>query len=86
MACKTETQIETMNGETDKRIRLLETLISKTSDSPLITDKLKNDSSKKELVLQLQSQGWTIDDIAKTLGLSLGEVDFILDLELSKKR
>lgn len=83
---RAETQIENMNNETDKRIRLFESLMSKTGESPLITEKMKNESSKKETVLHLQSLGWTIDDIAKTLGLSLGEVDFILDLELSKKK
>nr|HPO48990.1 hypothetical protein [Spirochaetota bacterium] len=83
---RAETQIENMNYETDKRIRLLESLISKTGESPIITERMKSETSKKETVLLLQSQGWTIDDIAKTLGLSLGEVDFILDMELSKKR
>jgi len=83
---KAETQIENMHGESDKRIKLLESLISKTGDSGIIKEKMKNDNSKKEVVLQLQSQGWTIDDIAKTLNLSVGEVEFILDLELSRKR
>ena len=34
--------------------------------------------------MQLKNQGWTIDDIAKTLNLSVGEVEFILDLEFHK--
>ncbi|MCG8568943.1 MAG: hypothetical protein MJB14_02280, partial [Spirochaetes bacterium] len=83
---RAETQIENLNYETDKRIRLLESLATKTVESPVIKERMKDDASRKELIMQLQSQGWTIDDIAKTLNLSIGEVEFILDLELSKKR
>jgi prefoldin subunit 5 len=83
---RAESQIEKMNNESEKKIKLLESLINKTGDSPLIKERTKDDASRKNLVLQLQSQGWTVDDIAKTLNLSVGEVEFILDLEVSKRK
>jgi len=78
---KAETNIENLNADTDKRIKLIESLLSKASQSPGIQNKLKDDNSKKEVVLQLSAQGWSIDDIAKNLSLSVGEVELILDLE-----
>jgi len=78
---KAETNIENLNVDTDKRIKLIESLLSKASQSPGIQNKLKDDNSKKEVVLQLSAQGWSIDDIAKNLSLSVGEVELILDLE-----
>ncbi|HNZ26229.1 MAG TPA: hypothetical protein PLG34_08385 [Spirochaetota bacterium] len=83
---KAETNIENMNNETDKKIKLLESLMSKSAESPLLKEIMKDDFEKKEIVLQLQSQGWTIDDIAKNLELSVGEVELILDLEYPRKR
>lgn len=81
---KAETQIENLNQETDKRIRLLESLFEKVPQSKIVKEKIKDEGNKKETVAQLRSQGWTIDDIAKTLDLSVGEVEFILDLEFHK--
>jgi hypothetical protein len=81
---KAETQIENLNHDTDKRIKLLEGLINKIPESKVIGEKLKDEKSKNELVTQLRTQGWVIDDIAKTLNLSVGEVEFILDLEVHK--
>jgi chromosome segregation ATPase len=83
---RAETQIEKMNTESERKIKLLESLINKTGESPLIKERTRDDSSRRDLVLQLQSQGWTVDDIAKTLNLSVGEVEFILDLEVSKRK
>ena len=47
---------------------------------------MEDDNTKKETVLKLKKQGWTIDEISKTLNLSVGEVEFILDLEHSKTK
>jgi hypothetical protein len=81
---KAETQIENMNVDADKRIKLLDSLINKSPEAKIVKEKLKDENSKKEVIIQLKNQGWTIDDIAKTLNLSVGEVEFILDLELNK--
>jgi len=84
---KAETQIENLNYETDKRIKTLEAINS----SPVESGKKSGgqgiqEDSKRKMVIQLKSQGWTIDDIAKTSGLSIGEVEFILDLEISSNK
>ena len=81
---KAETQIENLNHDTDKKIKLLESLLSEPADNKIVKDKMKDDHSKKDTVLKLKKQGWTIDEISKTLNLSMGEVEFILDLEHNK--
>jgi len=83
---KAETQIVNLNHDTDKKIKLLQSLLSNSSKSTIVQDKMNNDDSKREVILKLKKQGWTIDEIAKSLDLSIGEVEFILDLEHSKVR
>lgn len=78
---KAETQIVNLNNETDKRIKLLESLFDRSPESKVVKNSLKDDTSKKDAVMKLKNHGWTIDDIAKNLNLSIGEVEFILDLE-----
>ena len=81
---KAETQIVNLNQDTDKKIKILETLLNNSSKSSVIKNKLDDEGVKKETVLKLRKQGWTIDEISKTLNLSAGEVEFILDLEHNK--
>jgi uncharacterized phage infection (PIP) family protein YhgE len=83
---KAETQIVNLNQDTDKKIKMLESLLAESSETVVGKNKNHDDSSKKDTVLKLKKQGWTIDEISKSLNLSMGEVEFILDLEQSKKR
>ncbi len=85
---KSETEIENMNRETDNRIRLLESLLDKASleNQNPIKEQLKDDGNKKKTILQLKEQGWVIDDIAKTLNVSIGEVEFVLNLGIGNAR
>ncbi len=84
---KAETQIENLNYETDKRIKTLEAINSSPVESAKKSGgQLIQEDSKRKMVIQLKSQGWAIDDIAKTSGLSIGEVEFILDLEISSNK
>jgi DNA repair exonuclease SbcCD ATPase subunit len=78
---KAETQIVNLNQDTEKKIKLLESLLADTRESSVIKNKIGDETSKKETVIKLKKQGWTIDEISKTLNLSAGEVEFILDLE-----
>ena len=78
---KAETHLENLNYETDKRIKTLETL--KELENQEEKNETKNQDQKKVMVKQLNSQGWSIDEIAKTAGLSIGEVEFILDLNFN---
>jgi len=59
-------------------------LFDRVPESKVVREKMKDEGSKKDVVIQLKNQGWAIDEIAKTLNLSVGEVEFILDLEFHK--
>ena len=85
---KSESEIENMNRETDNRIRLLESLLDKASVESENYNSIKEQfkSDKKKPVLQLKEQGYTIDDIAKMLNLSIGEVEFVLNLDGSIRK
>ncbi|HOV15311.1 MAG TPA: hypothetical protein PK771_13580, partial [Spirochaetota bacterium] len=61
-----------------------EGLFDRVPESKVVREKMKDEGSKKDVVIQLKNQGWAIDEIAKTLNLSVGEVEFILDLEFHK--
>ncbi len=80
---KAETQMVNLSSDTDKKIKLLQSLVTSGTEKT-VKGKISNDQTKKDTVLKLKKQGWTLDEIAKTLNLSIGEVEFILDLEHSK--
>lgn len=82
---KAQTQMENLNAATDKKIKILESLVENEGVKKDTASSIKGDDSLKESVIKLKKQGWAIDDIAKTLNLSIGEVEFILDLEMNAK-
>jgi len=84
---KTEARLSSLNEESEKKIKVMDGLINKNnSSSSNKKDNVVDDGSKKSVILQLKSQGWTIDEIARSIGLSVGEVEFILDFDIARKK
>ncbi|HBD92534.1 MAG TPA: hypothetical protein DC057_00005, partial [Spirochaetia bacterium] len=81
---KAQTQIENLNSASDKKIKALESL--NKSSSEVDTAEHYGEESVKESVIRLKKQGWAIDDIAKTLNRSIGEIELILDLETTHRK
>ena len=68
-------------AEADKKIRLCEALTDKAEEE--FSDNISDDEEKKhDAVMRLFDQGWSIEEIAKTLRLSVGEVEMIRDLNM----
>lgn len=86
---KAQTQIENLNAASDKKIKSLEALlnVSEQGNGNKRAEKtVSGEDNVKESVIKLSRQGWAIDDIAKALNLSTGEVEFIIDLEFNVKK
>ena len=82
---KAQTQLENLNHETDAKIKLLKALQPAKGEGLGNAKNLNNeDKTLRESIVQLRKQGWSIDEIAKTMNKSIGEVELILDLELSE--
>ena len=76
---RAETRLEDLNKEIQDQVKLVGNVLkeeggvsSRTKGAPTI--------STRENVIKLARQGWKVDEIAKAVKLSRGEVELILDL------
>ncbi|MDC7225251.1 MAG: hypothetical protein PQJ61_00645 [Spirochaetales bacterium] len=78
----TETRLEEVNKQAEEQVRLLGTLV-KGSES-----KVKGGGAPpheiRDVVIKLARQGWTVEQIAKSIQRSRGEVELILELQPKK--
>lgn len=77
---KNQTRVDNLNQEAEKNIKLMQSLMKNNNEKPE-NNKIFEKENKKEAVMKLRNQGWAIDQIAKSLDLSISEVEFILELE-----
>jgi chromosome segregation ATPase len=77
---RAESRLEELNKQTQTQFKVMDAVMNGKKDSftPAIGDGAPS-IQKKETVLQLARQGWTKEAIAKTMKLSLGEVELILE-------
>ena len=54
--------------------------IEKANAEPAIFSKSTEPPQTKEIVMALAKRGWTVDEISKSLGISPGEVELIIEL------
>jgi len=75
-----ETRLEELNKQAQIQAKAIDTLV-KGSKSPLPDlGPGAPPQQKKENVIRLARQGWTVDQIAKTMKISRGEVELILEM------
>lgn len=79
---ETETRLKEISKNSEDQLKLMSDLFK--SEKPMRNANSVVPRSKQDNVLQLSRQGWKEDEIAKALGLSIGEVDLILEFSTSK--
>jgi DNA repair exonuclease SbcCD ATPase subunit len=78
-----ETRLEELNRQAQTQARAIDSMVKgKKSNAPVDTGNSTQLSSQqlKENVISLARQGWKTDEIAKSMKISRGQVELILDL------
>ena len=76
-----ETRFEKLNRDAQTQARAIDSLVKgKKSGPPVELGDGAPPPQKKENILALARQGWTVDEIAKALKISRGEVELTLEM------
>jgi len=76
-----ETRLEELNRQAQTQARAIDSLVKgKKSGAPIDLGEGAPPPQKKENVIALARQGWKVDEIAKAMKISRGEVELILDM------
>jgi len=76
---RAETRLEKVNNQAQEQLRLLESLI-KEEVAQVKKDRGAPSVDKRQTVVKLAHQGWSVQEIARATKLSRGEVELILEL------
>jgi chromosome segregation ATPase len=76
---RAETRLEKVNTQAQEQLRLLESLI-KEEVAQVKKDRGAPSVDKRQTVVKLVHQGWSVKEIARATKLSRGEVELILEL------
>ncbi|MCX7023187.1 MAG: hypothetical protein NT080_01035 [Spirochaetes bacterium] len=76
---RTETRLEEINRKATDQLKLLNSLLKEEAGSGK-KERGAPSVSVQETVRKLAHQGWTVEEIARTVKLSRGEVELILEL------
>ena len=76
---RTETRMENVGKQAQEQVRLLETLIQADGNQEK-EDQGAPPLDKRETVIKLAHQGWTVQEIARATKLSRGEIELILEV------
>jgi len=76
---RTETRFEDIGRQAQEQVRLLESII-KTENKRDKGDRGAPPMDKRETVIKLSHQGWSVQEISRVTQLSRGEVELILEL------
>ena len=76
-----ETRLEELNKQAQTQARAIDAMVKgkKSASIPNLGEGAPP-PQKKENVISLARQGWTVDEIAKTMKISRGEVELILEM------
>jgi hypothetical protein len=77
---RTETRLEELNKQAQEQVKIMGTLLKEEGKRGLAKDKGAPPIGVRETVVKLAHQGWTVDEIARTVKLSRGEVELILEI------
>ena len=76
-----ETRLEDLNRQAQTQARAIDSLVNnKKSGAKIDLGEGAPTPQKKENVITLAKQGWKVEEIAKTMKISRGEVELILDM------
>jgi chromosome segregation ATPase len=76
---RTETRLTELNKEIQDKFKLIETIVENKSPPPM-SGKGAPSSNMRDNVIKLTRMGWSVQQIAKNLKLSEGEVELIREL------
>jgi chromosome segregation ATPase len=76
---RAETRLEQVNTQAQEQLRLLESLI-KEETAQVKKERGAPSIDKRQTVVKLAHQGWSVQEIARATKLSRGEVELILEL------
>jgi chromosome segregation ATPase len=79
---RTETRLEELDKQAQNQLRLIGSLLNQGSGKPPPGGKGAPPPRDRDNIIKLSRQGWTVDEIAKSMGISKGEVELILELGL----
>jgi chromosome segregation ATPase len=77
---KTESRLQQISKDAQEKVKLFGDLVSRKGPRDKAPDRGVPTIADRENVLRLAHQGWKREEIARTMGLSLGEVELILEL------
>lgn len=77
---RTETRLEELSKQAQEQVKLMGTLLKEEGKKGLSRDRGAPPIGVRETVVKLAHQGWTVDEIARTVKLSRGEVELILEI------
>jgi predicted RNase H-like nuclease (RuvC/YqgF family) len=76
---RTETRLEELNRQAQDQVRLAGTLLKPESGKKQPKEKGAPPVGDRENVIRLARMGWTVEEIAKNMKISQGEVELILE-------
>jgi chromosome segregation ATPase len=77
---RAETRFEELNREAQEELKLLEAVLKDESKKSGASGKGAPPTAVRENVIRLARQGWGPEEIARTLKISRGEVEMILEV------
>jgi chromosome segregation ATPase len=80
---RTETHFEELNRDAREQVKLMGTVLkggASRGDGKAVGEKGALPIGDRETVIKLSRQGWTVDEIARSMKISKGEVELILEI------
>jgi chromosome segregation ATPase len=77
---RTETRLEELDKQAQNQLRLTGSLLNRESGKSPPAGKGAPPPRDRDNIIKLRRQGWTVDEIAKSMGISKGEVELILEI------
>ena len=80
---RTETELLALDKEAQTQLRLIRSLLDRENKSGSSAGGKKGAPPirDRENIIKLRRRGWKVDEIAKTMGISIGEVELTLEFE-----
>jgi septal ring factor EnvC (AmiA/AmiB activator) len=78
---RTETELMALDKDAQTQLRLIRSLLDREGKKAPAGGKGAPPVRDREIILKLRRQGWTVEEIANSLGYSIGEVELTLEFE-----
>jgi chromosome segregation ATPase len=77
---RAETRLEELDKQAQNQLRLTSSLLNREGGKTQPGGKGAPPPRDRDNIIKLRRQGWTVDEIAKSMGVSKGEVELILEI------